>query len=57
MEQRRQKTFHGVMAMWYEETPQAEKMNESEDEEGFGLRGGYSSNRGRSRHSLAWQQG
>ena len=51
------KTVQAVIAIWYEETPQAEKTNESEDEEGFGLVGGYSSDRGHSRHSLAWQHG
>jgi hypothetical protein len=28
---------------------------ESNDEEGWGIEGGYSSNRGCCRHSLAWQ--
>jgi hypothetical protein len=28
---------------------------ESNYEEGWGIEGGYSSNRGHSRHSLAWQ--
>jgi hypothetical protein len=51
------KTFHAVMATWYEETPQSKKRNESEDEEGFGLEGGYSLERGCSRHSLAWRKG
>ncbi len=51
------KTFHAVMATWYEETPQSKKRNESEDEEGFGLEGWYSLERGRSRHSLAWRKG
>jgi len=45
------------MATWYEETPQSKKRNESEDKEGFGLEGGYSLERGRSRHSLAWRKG
>ena len=51
------KTFHAVMATWYEETPQSKKRNESEDEEGFGLEGGYTLERRRSRHSLAWRKG
>ncbi len=50
------KTFHYVMATWYdEETPESKKKNhDSEDEEGFGVGGGYSSDRGCSRHSIAW---
>ena len=53
------KTFHYVMATWYdEETPESKKTNdESEDKDGFGIGGGYSSDRGRSRHSIAWQRG
>ncbi len=51
------KTFHYVMATWFdEETPESKKTNhDSEDEESFGVGGGYSSDRGRSRHSIAWQ--
>ncbi len=50
------KTFHYVMAMWYdEETPESRKTNH--DNEGFGVGGGYSSDRGHSRHSIAWQSG
>ncbi len=30
---------------------------ESNDEEGWGIEGGCSSNRGGSQHSLAWQRG
>ena len=53
------KTFHCVMASWYdEETPELKETNdESEDEDGFGIGGGYSFDRGRSRHSIAWQSG
>jgi hypothetical protein len=51
------KTFRAVMATLYEETPQSKKRNESENEEGFGLEGGYSLVRGRSKHSLAWRKG
>jgi hypothetical protein len=53
------KTFHYVMGTWYEEeTPELEETNdESEDENGFGIGGGYSSDRGRSQHSGAWQRG
>ncbi len=47
------------MAMWYdEETLEWKKTNhDSEDEEGFEVGGGYSSDRGCSRHSIAWQSG
>jgi hypothetical protein len=34
-----------------------ETNDESEDEDGFRIGGGYSSDRGRSRHSGAWQRG
>ena len=56
---RTKKTFHYVMATWYdEETPESKKTNhDSEDEEGFEVGGGYSSDRGCSRHSIAWQRG
>ena len=51
------RTFHAVMATWYnEETPKNKKSNESEDDENFG-EDGYSSERARSRYSLAWQRG
>jgi hypothetical protein len=54
------KTYHYVMGTWYdEETLESkETIDESENEDGFGIRGGYySSDRGRSRHSGAWQTG
>jgi hypothetical protein len=53
------KTFHYVLATWYdEETPELKETNaNSEDEDGFVIGGGYSSDRGRSRHSIAWQRG
>jgi hypothetical protein len=53
------KTFHYVMGSWYdEETPEAkEKIDESEDDDTFGNDGGYSSDRARSRHSVAWITG
>jgi hypothetical protein len=53
------KTFHYIMGSWYdEETPESkEKIDESEDDDTFGNDGGYSSDRGRSRHSGAWKAG
>jgi hypothetical protein len=53
------KTFHYIMGSWYdEETPEyKEKIDESEDDDSFGNDGGYSSDRGRSRHSGAWKAG
>jgi hypothetical protein len=53
------KTFHYVMGTWYDkETPESKETNdESEDEDGFGIESGYSSDRGRSRHNIAWQKG
>ena len=44
------KTYHYVMGTWYdEETPESkETIDESENEDGFGIGGGYSSDRGRS---------
>jgi hypothetical protein len=45
-----------VMATWCEDAPRDLKKEESiYDEESLGFEGGYSSNRGHSRHSLAWQ--
>ncbi len=47
------KTFKTVMAMWREDTSQNLKKGESQDdEESWGFQGGYSSDRGHSRHSL-----
>ena len=53
------KTYHYIMGTWYEkETPEFNDTNdESEDEDGYGIGGGYSSDRGRSRHSVAWRRG
>ena len=48
------RTFHTVMATWYDETPKNKMSNESEDDENFG-EDGYLSERACSRHSLAWQ--
>ena len=48
------RTFHAVMATWYNETPKNQKSGKSEDDENFG-EGGYSSERACSKHSLAWQ--
>jgi hypothetical protein len=47
------------MGTWYDkETPESKETNDkSEDEDGFGIGGGYSSDRGRSGHSGAWQRG
>jgi hypothetical protein len=45
------------MAMWCEDTWHNLKKEESnDDEESWGFEGGYSSSRGRSRHSLDWQK-
>jgi hypothetical protein len=48
------RTSHAVMAMWYDETPKNKKSDKSEDDDNFG-EDGYSSEKARSRHSLAWQ--
>ena len=47
------------MGSWYDkETPESnEKIDESEDDSTFGNDGGYSSDRGRSTHSVAWISG
>ena len=47
------------MGSWYnKETLEAkEKIDESEDDDTFGNDGGYSSDRARSRHSVAWITG
>jgi hypothetical protein len=51
------RTFHAVMATWYDETPNNDKKsNESEDYKNFG-EDGYLSERACSRQCLAWQQG
>jgi len=56
---RSKKNFHYIMGSWYdEETPESKEMiDESEDGDTFGNDGGYSSDRGRSRHSGAWKTG
>jgi hypothetical protein len=47
------KTFKTVMGSWREDSSQILKMGEKQDdEETWGLEGGYSSDRGLSRHSL-----
>ncbi len=47
------------MGTWYdEETLESkERIDESENEDGFGIGGRYSSDKGRSRHNGAWQTG
>jgi hypothetical protein len=52
------KTFKTVMGTWCEDSSQTSKMGKKQDdEETWGLEGGYSSDRGRSRHSLDWHSG
>ncbi len=52
------KTFKTIMGMWHEDSSRNLKMGEEQDdEETWGLVGGYSSDRGHSRHSLDWQSG
>ena len=53
------KTFHYIMGSWFDEetTESKEKIDESEDDDTFGNDGGYSSDRGHSRHSGAWKTG
>ncbi len=52
------KTFKTVMGTWREDSSQTLKMGEKQDdEEIWGLEGGYSSDRGRSRHSLDYHSG
>jgi hypothetical protein len=47
------KTFKTVMGTWCDDSSQTSKMGEKQDDEDtWGLEGGYSSDRGRSRHSL-----
>ncbi len=51
-------TFKTAMGTWHEDSSQTSKMGEKQDdEETWGLEGGYSSDRGCSRHSLDWQSG
>ena len=51
------RTFHAIMAMWYDETPKKKKSDDSEENDyNFG-EGGHLSDRARSRHSLAWRRG
>jgi hypothetical protein len=45
---------HGMMRKFPESK---ETIDKSENEDGFGIGGGYSSYRGRSTHSGAWQTG
>jgi hypothetical protein len=46
------------MATWHEDTSHKLKRGEGQDdEESWGFEGGYSLDRGRSRHSLDWQNG
>ncbi len=52
------KTFQTVMGSWREDSSQISKMGEmQDDEELWGLEGGYSSDRGLSRHSLDYHSG
>jgi hypothetical protein len=52
------KTFLTVMGSWCEDISQTLKMREKQDdEEMWGLEGGYSSDRGLSRHSLDFHKG
>ncbi len=52
------KSFQTVMGTWREDSSQTLKMGENQDdEETWGLEGGYSSDRGHSRHSLDYHSG
>ncbi len=52
------KTFQTVMGTWREDSSQTLKMGEKQDdEETWGLEGGYSSDRGHSKHSLDYHRG
>jgi hypothetical protein len=52
------KTFQTVMGSWHEDVLQPLKMGEKQDdEETWGLEGGYSSDRGVSRHSIDFHKG
>ncbi len=52
------KTFKTVVGMWGEDSTRNSKMGEEQnDEESWGFEGGYSSDRGRRRHSLDWKSG
>jgi hypothetical protein len=52
------KTFKTVMVIWHVDSSQTLMMGEKQDdEETWGLEGGYSSDRGRSRHSLDYDSG
>jgi hypothetical protein len=52
------KTFQTVMGSWREDSSQTSKMGEKQDDEvTWGLEGGYSSDRGLSRHSLDYHSG
>jgi hypothetical protein len=52
------KTFKAVMGTWHEDSSRNLKVGEEQDDqESWGFEGGYSSDRGRSRHSLDWQNG
>jgi hypothetical protein len=52
------KTFKTAMGIWREDSSQTLKMGEKQDdEEAWGLEGGYSSDWGHSRHSLKYHSG
>ncbi len=52
------KTFKTGMGTWREDSSQTSKMGEKQDDEvTWGLEGGYSSDRGCSRHSLDYCSG
>jgi hypothetical protein len=58
IEDRLKKTFQTVMGSWCEDSSQTLNMgDQEEDEETWGLEGGYSSDRGLSRHSLDYHNG
>ncbi len=53
-----QKTFQTVMGSWHEDISQTLKMEEKQDdEEMWGLEGGYSLDMGTSRHSIDFHKG
>jgi hypothetical protein len=52
------KTFQTVMGTWCQDISQTSKMGEKQDdEETWGIEGGYSSDRGISRHSIDFYKG
>ncbi len=52
------KIFQTIMGSWCEDISQTSKMGEKQDDEdSWGLKGGYSSDRGISRHSIDFHKG